>query len=358
MLNFCEILKIKMTTDDPQNKMILATGGYDHTIHFWLAHSGVRSFSVQHPSSQVNSMEITPNRQLLAAAGFQHIRMYDIHSNNANPVVNYEGVQKNFTAVGFQEEGRWMFTGSEDNAAKIWDLRSRTLQCQRMFGTNAPVNCVCLHPNQSELYIGDQNGAIYLWDLRSENNEQQVKKPFFKVVEPHISIQSIHIDAEGTSMAAVDNKGNCYFFTLSYGSDQSHTQPARKMKFEAHNTYALKCKFSPDSTLLVTTSADCSAKLWRTSDLQLLLEQPNSPASERTGDTVELNAPKIVPMISLTGHNQRWVWDVAFSADSQYLFTASSDNLARLWNLSTGEVKREYSGHSKALTALAFKDGA
>lgn len=40
-----------MSTDDPQNKMILATGGYDHTIHFWLAHSGVRSFSVQHPSS-------------------------------------------------------------------------------------------------------------------------------------------------------------------------------------------------------------------------------------------------------------------------------------------------------------------
>jgi WD40 repeat protein len=61
-------------------------------------------------------------------AGFQHIRMYDLNSNNPNPVVNYEGVSKNVTAVGFQEDGKWMFTGGEDGTAKIWDLRSRNLQ--------------------------------------------------------------------------------------------------------------------------------------------------------------------------------------------------------------------------------------
>lgn len=26
--------------------------------------------------------------------------------------------------------------------------RSRNLQCQRIFQVNAPINCVCLHPNQ------------------------------------------------------------------------------------------------------------------------------------------------------------------------------------------------------------------
>lgn len=55
--------------------------------------------------------------------GFQHIRMYDIHSNNPNPLVNYESVPKNFTAVGFEENTRWMYTGSEDSTARIWDLR-------------------------------------------------------------------------------------------------------------------------------------------------------------------------------------------------------------------------------------------
>ena len=27
-------------------------------------------------------------------------------------------------------------------------FRSRNLQCQKIFQANAPVNCVCLHPNQ------------------------------------------------------------------------------------------------------------------------------------------------------------------------------------------------------------------
>lgn len=51
-----------------------------------------------------------------------------------------------------------------------------------------------------------------------------------------------------------------------------------------------------------------------------------------------------------------WMWDCAFSGDSQYIVTASSDNLARLWCVETGEIKREYSGHQKAVVCLAFND--
>ena len=38
----------------------------------------------------------------------------------------------------------------------------------------------------------------------------------------------------------------------------------------AHKRYGLKCKFSPDSTMLVTTSADQTAKLWSSSDRKLI----------------------------------------------------------------------------------------
>ena len=49
------------------------------------------------------------------------------------------------------------------------------------------------------------------------------------------------------------------------------------------------------SSLLATTSADQSVKLWSTSDFSLVKE--------------------------LTDPKQRWVWDCAFSGDSQYLIT-------------------------------------
>lgn len=48
-------------------------------------------------------------------------------------------------------------------------------------------------------------------------------------------------------------------------------------------------------SLLVTTSADQTAKIWKTCDFTMLQE--------------------------LKQENQRWVWDAAFSSDSQYVFT-------------------------------------
>lgn len=47
--------------------------------------------------------------------------------------------------------------------------------------------------------------------------------------------------------------------------------------------------------MLITTSADQTAKIWNTPDFSLLQE--------------------------LKQENQRWVWDAAFSADGQYVFT-------------------------------------
>ena len=46
------------------------------------------------------------------------------------------------------------------------------------------------------------------------------------------------------------------------------------------------------------------------------------------------------------GH-QRWVWDCAFSADSAYLVTACSDHYARLWELHSQQIIRQYNGHHR-----------
>ncbi|KAK1793888.1 hypothetical protein P4O66_010806, partial [Electrophorus voltai] len=310
--------------------VILATAGYDHTVRFWQAHSGICTRTVQHQDSQVNSLEVTPDRSMIAAAGYQHIRMYDLNSNNPNPVINYDGVSKNITSVGFHEDGRWMYTGGEDCMARIWDLRSRNLQCQRIFQVNAPINCVCLHPNQAELFVGDQSGVIHIWDLKTDHNEQLIP-------EPEVSVNSVHIDPDASYMAAVNSSGNCYVWNLAGGIGDEVTQLIPKTKIPAHKRYSLRCKFSPDSTLLATCSADQTCKIWRTSNFSLMTEL--SIKSNNPGET-----------------SRGWMWDCAFSGDSQYIVTASSDNLARLWCVESGEIKREYSGHQKAVVCLAFND--
>ncbi|RUS24851.1 hypothetical protein BC938DRAFT_472990 [Jimgerdemannia flammicorona] len=50
------------------HSVILVTAGYDHTIRFWEALSGICSRTIQHPDSQVNRLCISPDKRYLAAA--------------------------------------------------------------------------------------------------------------------------------------------------------------------------------------------------------------------------------------------------------------------------------------------------
>lgn len=122
--------------------VILVTAGYDHTIRFWEAWSGICSRTIQHPDSQVNKLKISPDKRFLAVAANSHVRLYDCNlpSNNppagtgpnttnpnahqgGNPIATFEGHNGNVTSVDWHCEGKWLVTGSEDGTLKIWDTR-------------------------------------------------------------------------------------------------------------------------------------------------------------------------------------------------------------------------------------------
>lgn len=44
------------------------------------------------------------------------------------------------------------------------------------------------------------------------------------------------------------------------------------------------------------------------------------------------------------GHS-KWVWDCAFSCDSEYIISASSDCMAKIWHTETGDVVRNLKSH-------------
>ena len=64
--------------------------------------------------------------------------------------------------------------------------RGRSQQCQRLFQVNAPVTCMCLHPNQATLIVGDQSGTIHVWDLSTDHNEQLVSTALTTVFHSRI----------------------------------------------------------------------------------------------------------------------------------------------------------------------------
>lgn len=143
------------------------------------------------------------------------------------------------------------------------------------------------------------------------------------------SINCVDISPNGKYLAAINNKGSAYIWDLYSEGKDLLTKTNAKLKFVAQTKYGLKCKFSPDSCFLVTTGGD-AARIYRTDDDFKLYR--------------ELRIEKF------------WMWDVVFTSDSKFLFAASSDGTARLWKIETKTIEREYLGHSKALTAIAFRD--
>ncbi len=96
------------------SSVVLATAGYDHTIKFWEATSGICYRTLQYQDSQVNKLEITSDKTQIAAAGNGQIRIFDVNSNDAHPVNTYEGHTGNVSAIGFQKDTKWMFSGNPD----------------------------------------------------------------------------------------------------------------------------------------------------------------------------------------------------------------------------------------------------
>ena len=300
--------------------------GYDHTIKFWEAPSGICIKSLNHPESQVNKLEISPDKTHIAAAGNPSLRIFDIATGTEN---SYEGHTNNVTAVGYHRDGKWFFTGSEDGTIKIWDVRAPG--CQREYESSCPFNSVALHPNQAELISGDRDGNIRVWDLKQNACSAELGPDGNK------AIRCVSVAHDATLLAAANDQGSVFVWRL--GSQQDASNPKsddRSTKFEplqklqAHSTYITKCLLSPDCKRLATTSSDHSVKIWDTA---------NNFREEKT----------------LSGH-QRWVWDAVFSADSAYLVTASSDQTARLWDVAQGETIRHYTGHHKAVICVALHD--
>jgi target of rapamycin complex subunit LST8 len=116
--------------------------------------------------------------------------------------------------------------------------------------------------------------------------------------------------------------------------------------FKAHGQYITRVLLSPDVKHLATCSADHTAKIWEVKDLEKMVPSAND------------DSPKPKPFkleSTLTGH-QRWVWDCAFSADSAYLVTACSDHYARLWELHSEQIIRQYNGHHRGAVCVALND--
>jgi G protein beta subunit-like protein len=168
------------------------------------------------------------------------------------------------------------------------------------------------------------------------------------VPEEDVPIRSVSMAVDGSLLVAGNNKGNLYTWKTRTSGDMTDLEALAKIP--AHPKYMTKCLLSPDTRLLATCAADHSVKIW------YFLKNDELGILPITNLLWKNNCMDIRGGIIYRVNNTYRVWDCAFSADSAYLVTGSSDHSARLWDLSNGETIRHYNGHQKAVTCIAIHD--
>jgi WD40 repeat protein len=242
--------------------------------------------------------------------------------------------------------------GGEDGVVRVWDTRTGTSPLS-LYTKSEAVYGLAVSPDGAKLATASWPGRVELWDTESG-------KPLMVISEvEHLNDLAFSPDGQRLAGAGL----------ITQVWDVSTVRPRRLFALEGHGEPPGGIAFSPDGSLLVTSSSDKTLRLWdgRTGANVLVLEGHTklvhrvtfSPdglllASVGSDNTLRLwNLPSGKPLVTLEDHADT-VTSVAFSPDGNLLLTGSADDTARVWSVREQRCIDVLNGHKGPVLGVSF----
>ncbi|XP_015925824.2 TAF5-like RNA polymerase II p300/CBP-associated factor-associated factor 65 kDa subunit 5L isoform X1 [Parasteatoda tepidariorum] len=164
---------------------------------------------------------------------------------------------------------------------------------------------VDVNASNTLLACGFENSELHLWDLT---------KDFLKIKSEGKKLVPVKVDS-----------GEFEKFLSCDISVEKVSNMGSNRLLHGHTGSVFGLAITPDSTVLLSCSEDCTARAWN------LVDFKNSAV--------------------YSGHNHP-IWDIAMSPDSAYFATASKD--ARMWMFEESEPLRIFVGHTGDVECITF----
>ncbi|MBN2147207.1 MAG: serine/threonine protein kinase [Anaerolineales bacterium] len=232
----------------------------------------------------------------------------------------FEGHRSLVTSVCFSADGRYAFSGSEDNTIKLWELE--TGKCLRTIeGHTSKVMSVSLSRDGRYCFSASLDKTLRLWDISALLNDAVGTARCLWVYEGHGDEyhRTVCISADGRFALSGNNDKTIQLWELATG------QLVRTLA--GHGAVVQSVFLGGDGRYALSGSFDKTLKLWEV-------------ATGRCLRTFE-------------GHTH-YVNSVCLSADGQYALSGSKDTTIKLWDVATGQCLRTFEGHANSVISVCL----
>ncbi|KAI1779532.1 YVTN repeat-like/Quino protein amine dehydrogenase [Hypoxylon cercidicola] len=336
----------------PKTSGLLATGSGDNTARIWNTDSGTPKYTLKGHTGWVLALAWSPAGNSLATGSMDKtVRIWDESGQAVGKPFN--GHAKWITSIAWQPFHLWrddtpkLASASKDATIRIWIVNTGRTE-HVLSGHKGSVSCV-RWGGTDLIYSASQDKTVKVWDavngtlkytlashahwvnhlalstdfvLRTafydhtknvptttEEKRAKAKERFEKAAKQQGKI------AERVISASDD-------FTMYLWDPEQGTKPLARLL--GHQKQVNHVLFSPDGSLIASSSWDNSIKLWN-----------------RDGKFLTTLRAHVAP-----------VYQSAFSADSRLLVSGSRDTTLKVWDMRSFKLSVDLPGHEDEVYAL------
>jgi WD40 repeat protein len=232
-------------------------------------------------------------------------------------LLTFKGHTQEVTAASFSADGTRIVTGSVDNTAKVWDVRTGA-EVLTLDGHTGYVHAASFSTDGTRIVTGSLDNTAKVWDAKTGVELLTLKGHR----EPTLTQPLNADDTQGLATNDLQTETE-----LPAAEDNELAQLLDALAEDKTLAGVQATAFSPDGTQIVTGSEDETAKVW----------------DARTG----------AELLTLNGHTGS-VHAVSFSPDGRRIVTGSWDFTAKVWDARTGTELLTLNGHTATVCSASF----